>query len=49
VFIYRLVEIDLHVELPKNAAQWYERLKKLTGYQRWVMSDFSSLKGRVQY
>ena len=49
VFIYRLVEIDLNIELPENVGKWYKKLTKLKGYQRWVMSDFSSLKGRLQY
>ncbi len=49
VFIYRLVEINLDVQLPKNVEKWYETLKDLESYRRWVMSDFSSLKGRLQY
>jgi glutathione S-transferase len=49
VFIFRLVEIDLDIGLPKNVENWYSRLKQSKGYQRWVMSDFSSLKGRLQY
>ncbi len=49
VFIYRLVEINLDIHLPKNVEKWYELLKGLEGYQRWVMSDFSSLKGRLEY
>lgn len=49
VFIYRLVEIGLDIQLPENVNNWYDSLKLLPGYQRWVMSDFSSLKGRLQY
>ena len=49
VFIFRLTEIDLDVSLPKNVKRWYKNLKRSKGYQRWVMSDFSSLKGRLQY
>jgi glutathione S-transferase len=49
VFMFRLTEIDLDVCLPKNVESWYNRLKCLKGYQQWVMSDFSSLKGRLEY
>lgn len=49
VFIYRLVEIDLDIHLPKNVESWYKYLKHSKGYQQWVMSDFSSLKGRLEY
>ena len=49
VFIYRLTEIDLGVSLPKNVERWYKNLKRSNRYRRWVMSDFSSLKGRLQY
>ena len=49
VFIYRLVEIDLGVILPKNVQLWYERLQASSGFRKWAMSDFSSLEGRLQY
>ena len=49
VFIYRLVEIDLKILLPENVENWYKCLRRSKGYQRWVMSDFSSLKGRLEY
>jgi len=49
VFIYRLVEIDLDIKLPENVENWYRRLRRSKGYQQWVMSDFSSLKGRLEY
>jgi glutathione S-transferase len=49
VFIFRLTEIDLDICLPKNVESWYTRLKRSKGYQQWVMSDFSSLKGRLEY
>ena len=49
VFIFRLTEIDLNVSLPKNVESWFKHLKQSNGYHRWVMSDFSSLKGRLQY
>jgi glutathione S-transferase len=49
VFIYRLVEIDLKVILPDNVESWYQHLKHSNGYRQWVMSDFSSLKGRLEY
>ncbi|MCP3689582.1 MAG: glutathione S-transferase family protein [Gammaproteobacteria bacterium] len=49
VFLYRLVEIDLQVELPEQVERWYKNLQQSAGYQRWVLSDFSSLCGRLQY
>ncbi len=49
VFIFRLVEIDLDVQLPQHVQSWYEILQHSEGYKHWVMSDFSSLKGRLQY
>ena len=49
VFLHRLVEIDLNVILPDRVLSWYERLQQRSAYRRWVMSDFSSLHGRLQY
>lgn len=49
VFLYRLVEIDLNIKLPRQVADWYSRLQLSPGYSRWVMSDFSGLKGRLEY
>jgi glutathione S-transferase len=49
IFIYRLVEVGLSIELPKNVINWYNRLQELHGYQKWVMSDFSELRGRLEY
>ncbi len=49
IFIYRLIEIDLDIQLPKNVENWYQYLRRSRGYQQWVMSDFSSLKGRLEY
>ncbi len=49
VFLYRLVEIDLQVELPKQVMRWYQNLQQNAGYRHWVQSDFSSLQGRLQY
>lgn len=49
VFLYRLVEVELTVELPERVAAWYERLKARPAYQQWVMRDFSELQGRIQY
>lgn len=49
VFMYRLVAIDLNVELPACVLAWYERMQNRNAYQKWVMSDFSSLFGRLEY
>ena len=49
IFIYRLVEIGLKIKLPEKVENWYQCLRRSNGYQQWVMSDFSSLKGRLEY
>ena len=49
IFIYRLVEINLNIKLPENVENWYKCLRRSNGYKQWVMSDFSSLKGRLEY
>ncbi|MEM7257492.1 MAG: glutathione S-transferase family protein, partial [Pseudomonadota bacterium] len=49
VFLYRLATIALPVVFPPTVACWYERLTQRRGYRRWVMSDFSELKGRSSY
>ncbi len=49
IFLYRLLGIDFDVTLPVNVKRWYENLQKFEGYQKWGVSDFSSLKGRLQY
>jgi glutathione S-transferase len=49
IFMYRLVEMDLNINLPENVDNWYKRLRRSSAYQQWVMSDFSSLKGRLEY
>jgi glutathione S-transferase len=49
VFLYRLLEIGLNVQLPARVSTWYERLQTLAGYQKRVMSDFSSLFARLEY
>ena len=49
VFLYRLINIGLDVTLPARVKSWYRLIKKTAGYQQWVMSDFSILKGRLQY
>lgn len=49
VFIYRLDNIGLDIELSSNLRAWFHRLGRSKAYRRWVMSDFSSLKGRLQY
>jgi glutathione S-transferase len=49
VYIYRLVEIDLGITLQSNTASWYQKLISRPGYQKWIMSDFTELKGREGY
>ena len=49
VFIYRLQDIGLDIELPSNVSRWYTNLKKRSGFSKWVMSDFTELKGRAAY
>ena len=49
VLIHRLYVLDLKISFPQNIRHWYERLSQRKGYIKWVMSDFSELKGRTVY
>ena len=49
VFIYRMANVGLEIPLPGNLSNWYARLQQRSAYSKWVMSDFSSLKGRLIY
>jgi len=49
VFIFRLQDIGLGIDLPSNIERWYAELKNRQAYSTWVMSDFSQLKGREGY
>ncbi len=46
IFLHRLTSIDLKISIPDSIRGWYERLSEQSGYNRWVMSDFTELKGR---
>jgi glutathione S-transferase len=45
--LYRLTKMDLDVA--SNVDRWYKTLCERPAYQRWVMSDFSELKGRETF
>lgn len=47
--LYRLTEQGLEISLPEKVNQWYLKLKQRSGFQKWVMSDFSELKAREDY
>lgn len=49
VFLHRLHAIDLTIKMPENVRRWYNHLSARDGYRRWVMSDFTELKGRSDY
>ena len=49
VFLYRLQTIELDVVMPDNIVKWYQRLSSRQPYQRWVMTDFTELRGRLGY
>jgi len=49
VFIHRLYVLDLKISFPDNVQNWYARLTQRKAYQKWVMSDFTELKGRPTY
>jgi len=49
VFIHRLYVLNLDINFPENIQKWYERLTQRESYSKWVMSDFSELKGRSVY
>lgn len=46
---YRLTEQGLTIDLPKQVEAWYQTLSQRPGYKKWVMSDFSELKGREDF
>ncbi|RXJ72732.1 glutathione S-transferase [Veronia nyctiphanis] len=47
--LYRLTEQGLDVRLPESVSVWYSHLRVRDGYQKWIMSDFTELKGRTDY
>lgn len=47
--LYRLTELGLDIFLPPQVAAWYEEFQQRSGYQKWIMSDFSELKGREEF
>ncbi len=47
--LYRLTEQGLNIVFPTRINEWYLVLKKRSGYQKWIMSDFSELKEREEY
>ena len=49
VFLFRLATLDIDIQFPKNMQTWYDTLVQRKGYQKWVMSDYSELEGRVTY
>lgn len=49
IFLYRLTNIGLDINLPNRVQTWYQLLEQRPAYRQWVLSDFSSLKGRLQY
>lgn len=49
VFLYRLINIDLDINIPANVMLWYERLSERPAFTKWAMSDFTELRGRAGY
>jgi len=49
VFLHRLYSIDIDILYPEGVTNWYQRLTSRPGYAKWVMSDFTELKGRTAY
>lgn len=47
--IYRLISQGLTFTLPPHVEKWHMHLKTRAGYKKWIMSDFSELKGREDY
>ena len=47
--IYRLTSQGLNLELPSNVLKSYKAIKSRPGYKKWIMSDFSELKGREEF
>jgi len=49
VFMHRLSAMGLAISIPSKVALWHSRLCERPGFEKWVMSDFSELKGRSDY
>lgn len=47
--LYRLRNMGLEVELPPRVQEWYQLIKKRPGYKKWIVKDFSELKGRETF
>ena len=47
--LYRLTTQGLAVKLPDCVNTWYKNLSKRPGYVKWVMSDFTELRGREDF
>ncbi len=47
--LYRLTEQGLEISLPNHVERWYRDLKSRQGYRKWIMSDFTELKGREDF
>lgn len=47
--LYRYFNMGYPVTEYPNIIKWYQRLQERSAFQKWVMTDFSELKDRVDY
>lgn len=47
--LYRYFNMGYAVTEYPNVIKWYQRLNQRKAYQKWIMTDFSELKGRLEY
>ncbi|MFD2178410.1 glutathione S-transferase family protein [Veronia pacifica] len=47
--LYRLTTQGVTIDIPTRVLGWYESLKIREGYKKWIMSDFSELRGRETF
>ena len=47
--LYRYYNMDVPTPEMPHLKAWFDRLTQRPGYQKWVMQDFSELKGKTEY
>ena len=47
--LYRYFNMGYPVAKYPNIIKWYQQLQGRSAYQKWIMSDFSELKDRLEF
>lgn len=47
--LYRLTTQGLAITLPVQTQRWFKKLSSRPAYNKWIMSDYSELKGREDF